>query len=206
MKKKTKSQPPFHKLYLDQLRDLYSAETQLTKALPKMAKAASSANLRKAFLDHLEETNGQIERLDKIFGALEQKPTGKKCAAMEGLIKEGKEVIEEEDDFGPEVTDAALIAAAQRVEHYEVSAYGSAKSFAEILGFDDAARLLAETKKEEENADKKLNELALIEINQRALESEETSEETADEESMMSATSRSRNRSSHTGHSNTSRS
>jgi len=150
------------KLFLDQLKDIYSAEGQLIKALPKMAKAASSDALRKAFESHLEETKVQKERLDRIAEELGLKLTGKKCAAMEGLIEEGKEVLEEE---GMEpIIDAALIAAAQRVEHYEISAYGTVRSIAQHLGYTKAVKLLDATIKEEGAADHKLTALAEGEI------------------------------------------
>lgn len=146
------------KLFLDQLKDIYSAESQLIRALPKMAKAAANPALRKAFETHLEETKGQKERLDKIAERLNLKLTGKKCAAMEGLIEEGKEVLEAD---GPEpIIDAALIAAAQRVEHYEISAYGTARALAQHLGHREAAQLLDKTIHEEGETDHKLTELA----------------------------------------------
>jgi ferritin-like metal-binding protein YciE len=153
-------------LYLDELRDLYSAESQQVKALPKMAKAASSAELRSAFEDHLEQTRGHVSRLEQIFTKLDASPKGKKCKAMEGLIDEGKEVMGEDAD--PNVMDAALIAAAQRVEHYEIAGYGCARSFARLLGDEEAAELLQETLDEEAAADRKLTELAESGINIQA--------------------------------------
>src|SRR5581483_6942959 len=141
-------------LFVDELRDLYSAENQLVKALPKMVKAASSPELQAAFQEHLEVTKGQVNRLEKIFEQLDTRAKGKKCMGMEGLIEEGKEIMEE--DATPEVLDAALIGAAQRVEHYEIAGYGSARAHAERLGFDEAATLLQETLDEEAEADKKL--------------------------------------------------
>ena len=158
-------------LYVSELKDLYNAEHQLLKALPKMAKAASSPALAKAFTDHLAETEQQIERLETIFVELEIGPKGKKCKAMEGLLEEGKEVMAEDSD--PSVKDAALISAAQRVEHYEMAGYGCVRTFARLLGFDDAADLLQETLDEEGTADKKLTELAESVINVEALESAE---------------------------------
>jgi len=152
---------------MDELKDLYSAEKQLTKALPKMAKAANSEELRLAFEDHLKETEGQIERLDKISKITGKALTGKKCKAMEGLVEEGKEVLEE--DCTPEVRDVALIAAAQRVEHYEIAAYGCAKTYARLCGYDDVMELLEETLEEESAANEKLTGLA-EEINAEALE------------------------------------
>ena len=158
-------------LYVSELKDLYNAEHQLLKALPKMAKTAASPALAKAFTDHLAETEHQIERLETIFAELEIGPKGKKCKAMEGLLEEGKEVMAEDSD--PSVKDAALISAAQRVEHYEMAGYGCVRTFARLLGFDDAADLLQETLDEEGTADKKLTELAESVINVEALESAE---------------------------------
>jgi len=154
--------PSLERLFENQLKDLYSAETQLVKALPKMAKAANSDGLKGAIADHLEETKGHVERLKQIAGELELRLAGKKCKAMEGLIEEGKEVLEAE---GPEgVIDAALIAAAQRVEHYEISGYGTARVLAEHLGHREAARLLGETMDEEKAADEKLTAICTEEI------------------------------------------
>jgi ferritin-like metal-binding protein YciE len=151
---------------VDELRDLYNAETQLLKALPKMAKAASSPELKAAFEEHLEVTTGQVERLEKIFGELAEVPKGKKCKAMEGLIEEGKDVIEQ--DGAPSVMDAALIAAAQRVEHYEMAGNGCVRTFAQLLGNEEAATLLQQTLVEEAEADKKLTQLAETAINVEA--------------------------------------
>ena len=145
-------------LYIDELKDLYNVEKQLTKALPKMAKAATAEDLREGFTQHLEQTNGQIERLEQIFESLGERPTGKKCKAMEGLVEEGSEVIHGE--FKGSVKDAALIAAAQRVEHYEIAAYGSARAFAELLGESEHVSLLSETLEEEKETDEKLTELS----------------------------------------------
>lgn len=153
-------------LYVDELRDIYNAENQLVKALPKMAKAASDENLKQAFTDHLEQTKGHVERLDKLFEKLGEKATGKKCKAMEGLVEEGKEMIEE--DAEPQVKDAGLIAAAQRVEHYEMAAYGTVHAYAKLLGDDQAAKLLQQTLDEEGAADKKLTKLAESVINLEA--------------------------------------
>jgi len=155
-----------HDLYIDELKDLYNAENQLLKALPKMAKAASAPELRKAFEHHLKETQGQVQRLEKIFKKLDASPKGKKCKAMEGLIEEGKDVMAEE--MAPAVMDAALIAAAQRVEHYEMAGYGCVRTFARLLGYEDAADLLQKTLDEEGAADKKLTELAETVINVEA--------------------------------------
>jgi ferritin-like metal-binding protein YciE len=153
-------------LFLDEIRDLYDAEKQLTKALPEMAHAASSDELRYAFEEHLDETVNQIERLERIFEALGEKPTGKKCAAMTGLIKEGNEMVSASEETA--VRDAGLIAAAQKVEHYEISGYGSARTHAEMLGNDKAVRLLDETLFEEREADERLNDLANSLINEEA--------------------------------------
>jgi ferritin-like metal-binding protein YciE len=145
-------------LYVDELKDLYSAENQLLKALPKMAKAATSAALKKGFEKHLEETKGQVKRLEQIFTALGESPKGKKCKAMEGLVEEGKELMEE--DAEPEVMDAALIAAAQRVEHYEIAGYGCVRTYAGILGETKAEKLLQQTLDEEGKTDQALTKLA----------------------------------------------
>jgi ferritin-like metal-binding protein YciE len=150
-------------LLVSELKDLYSAETQLTKALPKMAKGASSDKLREGIEKHLEETKGHVERLEKIFELMEGSPKGKKCKAMEGLVEEGKEVLEE--DAEPAVKDAAIIAAAQRVEHYEIAGYGTARTFAQHLGLDKVAKLLEQTLKEEKACNETLTELAESEIN-----------------------------------------
>lgn len=144
-------------LYIDELKDLYSAEHQMVKALPKMAKAASSEELRAAFLEHLDQTKGQVQRLETIFDRLGESPKGKKCAGMEGLVKEGSENI---SDYEEEVRDAALIGAAQRVEHYEIAGYGTVIAFAELLRENQQVSLLQETLEEEKEADKKLTELS----------------------------------------------
>jgi ferritin-like metal-binding protein YciE len=157
-------------VYIEQLKDIFSAETQLTKALPKMAKAASSPDLAKGFEDHLEQTKGHVARLEQIFEALDEKPTGQKCKAMEGLIKEGAEAIEE--DASPAAKDSLLIAAAQRVEHYEIAAYGTVKTFAGLLNEDEAVELLEQTLQEEVETDEKLTTAAEA-INAEANEEEE---------------------------------
>lgn len=155
-----------HDLLISELKDLYSAETQLVKALPKIAKKATAPELKEALTDHLEETRGHVQRLEQIFDELEEKPRGKKCQAMEGLVEEGKEILEADaDDM---VRDAALIGACQRVEHYEIASYGCARTFAQLLGYDNAARLLEETLNEEKAADTKLNEIAESSINAEA--------------------------------------
>ena len=161
-------------LYVDELKDIYSAETQLVKALPKMAQAASSEELRQGFEQHLEQTKGHVQRLEKIFEALGESPKGKKCKGMEGLVEEGEEAIGE--DFEDSVMDAALIGAAQRVEHYEIAAYGTVCAFAEELGETEQASLLTETLEEEKETDEKLTELAQ-QINAQANESDAEDEE-----------------------------
>ena len=153
-------------LLLDEIEDLYDAEQQLVKALPKMAATATSPELRKSFEFHLEQTQGHVQRLEQVFELLGEKPEAKTCKAMKGLIAEGSEVIKE--DAVPEVKDAALIAAAQRVEHYEMAAYGCARTYAEQLGKDEAVTLLDQTLKEEEQTDKKLTKLAVQVINLKA--------------------------------------
>jgi ferritin-like metal-binding protein YciE len=149
-----------HDLYIVQLKDLHSAETQLTTALPKMAKAANAQKLKSAFTEHLKETKDQLVRLNKISKKLGKPFTGHTCAAMKGLIEEGSEWMEE--DATPEVMDAGLIAAAQRLEHYEMAGYCTVHNFSELLGEKEAAKLLAETLQEEEAADEKLTKLAKL--------------------------------------------
>jgi ferritin-like metal-binding protein YciE len=153
-------------LFWAEIADLYDAEKRLTKALPKMAASAHAPELRQAFENHLTETEGQVRRLEQIFSGLDHKRDGKTCEAMKGLIEEGDEMASAKGD--PDVRDAALIAAAQRVEHYEISGYGSARVFAHRLGFNDAARLLQETLEEEKRTDQKLNIIAEQRINVRA--------------------------------------
>jgi len=154
-------------LYIDELRDLYSAENQLIKALPKMAKASTNDQLREAFGEHLEQTKGHVSRLEQIFEQLDEKASGKKCVGIEGLIKEGAETMDE--DYTEEIMDAAIIGAAQRVEHYEVAAYGTVRSLAELLGENDQVSLLEQTLEEEKQADKKLTQIS-EEVNPRAAE------------------------------------
>lgn len=157
-----------HDLFVEQLRDMYHAEKQLAKALPKVAKAASSDKLRQAIEHHKEQTEGQIERLEQVFESLDERKRGKRCEAMEGLIEEAQEMIEEIKT--PEVRDAALLAAAQKVEHYEIASYGTLRALAESMGHKDAEKLLAQTLEEEKETDQKLNQLALSEINKTALQ------------------------------------
>ena len=154
------------KLYVDELKDLYNAEHQLVKALPKMAKAATEPALKKAFEHHLDQTNGHIERLEQIFTALGEKPTGKVCKAMKGLVEEGDEMISEEAT--PAVKDAGLISSAQRVEHYEMAGYGCVRTYAQELGETKALDLLQKTLDEEGETDKALTKLAVTIINTKA--------------------------------------
>jgi ferritin-like metal-binding protein YciE len=154
-------------LFLNELKDVYNAEKQLVTALPRMAKAASSPELSEAFTSHLEETKGHVTRLEQIFQLIDQPVRGKKCKGMEGLIEEGKEILEEDGEES--VIDAALISAAQRVEHYEMAAYGCLKTYAELLGNQEAVKLLDQTLEEEEAADEKLTEIAEGGINAAAL-------------------------------------
>jgi ferritin-like metal-binding protein YciE len=160
-------------LYIEELKDLYSAETQMVKALPKMANAASSEDLRAGFEEHFGQTKEHVVRLEKILKALGESPKGKKCKGMEGLIKEGSEMIEE--DPAPEELDAGLISAAQRVEHYEIAGYGCVSTYAKLLGEDQAVSLLRLTLEEEKETDEKLTQLAGG-INLEAVESEESEE------------------------------
>lgn len=153
-------------LFVDELRDLYSAEKQITKALPKMAKASSSPELKAAFEHHLEETQNQIQRLDQVFEQLQKSSRGKVCAGMKGLLEEGAEMLEEVED-GP-VRDAALISAGQRVEHYEMAGYGCVREYAKLLGHSEIVALLEETLAEEKAADKKLNQIS-SQVNQQAM-------------------------------------
>jgi len=162
------SEQGLKELYIDELKDLYSAENQLVKALPKMAKAASSVELRQGFEKHLQQTRGHVQRLEKIFQALGESPKGKTCKGMQGLIEEGSEATEE--DYNGSVMDAALIGAAQRVEHYEIAGYGTVRSMAETLGESNHVSLLEKTLEEEKETDEKLTDLA-EQINTRANES-----------------------------------
>ena len=157
---------PLDELLQDELKDLYSAENQIIKALPRMAKGASSPELKRAFERHLEETRRQVDRLNQIGEMLELKLTGKKCKGMEGLIEEGKEIMEELDD--EDAIDAGLIGAAQKVEHYEIAAYGTARTHAEMLGYTRVAKLLQQTLNEEGATDKKLTALAESVVNYEA--------------------------------------
>jgi ferritin-like metal-binding protein YciE len=166
-------------LYLDELRDLYDAENRLVKALPKLAKEADSQELRSGIEAHLEQTKGHVERLQEIFAAAGEKASGKRCAAMVGLIQEGDEMMDE--DFENGVKDAALISAAQRVEHYEIAAYGCVKTWAGLLGETQAQDLLEQTLNEEKETDEKLTELS-EDINVEAMSSTSGRSRTQDEE------------------------
>ena len=166
-------------LYVDELKDLYDAESRLVKALPKVAKAATSQKLRSAVEEHLEQTKGHVDRLKEIFDNLGEKASGKKCAGMVGILKEGEELMDE--DFEGEVMDAALISAAQRVEHYEIAAYGCVRAWAGLLGENEASSLLEKTLEEEKETDQKLTQLA-EEINVQAKEQGSEGEEGEEEE------------------------
>lgn len=154
-------------LFLTDLKDIYNAEKQILRALPRMAKAAQAPELQRAFTKHLRETEGQVDRLERIFQSLGQAARGKKCKGMEGLLEEGKEILEEEG--APEVIDAALVAAAQKVEHYEIAAYGCLRTYAQLLGMPDADKLLEQTLREEEATDKALTALGEGGLNQAAV-------------------------------------
>ena len=168
-----------HDAFIDELRDAYDAEKQLTKALPKMAKAASSPDLRAAFEAHLEETRGQIDRLEQVFESLDEKVRGKHCDGIAGIIEEGKAVMEE--DFDETTMDACLIAGGQRAEHYEMAAYGTLVAWARTMGHTEAAELLQETLDEEKAADEKLSALAEGGINQEAADAAHSEEDDEDE-------------------------
>jgi ferritin-like metal-binding protein YciE len=169
-----------NELFVETLRDIYYVEKQLTKALPKMAKKATSEDLAKAFTTHLSETEGQIERLDQVFRLLDKPARGKKCAAIEGLIEEATEIMSEaESDV---VRDAGMLAAAQAVEHYEISRYGTLKAWAEKLQLEEVAELLDETLQEEKATDQKLTELAESEINIEAEKADDDDDEVEEDE------------------------
>lgn len=156
----------FKDLFVEQIEDLYDAEHRLTEALPKMAEAASSSQLKQAFQHHLTETQGHVSRLERIFREINVEPKRNTCQAMKGLVAEGEEMIKAKGD--PSIKDAALIAAAQRVEHYEISGYGTARSFARRLGLTQAPGLLQQTLEEESAADQKLNQIAEGSVNAQA--------------------------------------
>ncbi len=160
---------PLHEMFLDELHDIYNAEKQLIAALPKMAKAATDPKLKKAFENHLEETKGHYDRLEQAFESLEETAKGKTCEAMKGLVKEGGEIIDKKGDLPDAVVDAGLIAAAKKVEHYEIASYGTLVTWARMMGHDEVVQLLEETLSEEKAADEKLNSLAERGINEEAL-------------------------------------
>jgi ferritin-like metal-binding protein YciE len=174
-----------HDAFIDELRDTYDAEKQLTKALPKMAKAASSPELRAAFQSHLEETRGQIQRLEEVFASLDEKVRGKHCDGMEGIIEEGKSAMEE--DFDDNTMDAVLIASAQRAEHYEMAAYGTLIAWAQAMGHTEAADLLQQTLDEEKATDEKLSALGEGGINQEAAGAGQSDESDEDDEEPVPA-------------------
>jgi len=178
----TKSEPltGLEKLFVEEIRDLYDAEKQLVKALPKMAKAASSPKLSAAFTDHLGQTRGHVERLESVFQSIDFVAKGKKCAAMEGLVEEGKEIIEE--DIDDATRDAGLIGAAQKVEHYEIASYGTAIAHARRLGYTEVIDLLKQTLDEEKEADELLTELAETEVNLEADDGTEEDDEDAQDD------------------------
>jgi len=155
-------------LLIEELRDIYHAEKQLTRALPKMARAASNEQLKQAFTQHLEETQGQIERLEQVFEKLDTRTRGKHCHAMEGLIEEAKEIMEM--GLAPELQDVALIAAAQKVEHYEIAGYGTLHALAQSAGLEEVAQLLEQTLNEENKTDELLNKLAINDVNKKAIQ------------------------------------
>ena len=168
-----------HDAFLDELRDMYDAEKQLTKALPKLAKNATSPELRDAFESHLEETRGQVERLEQVFESLDEKAKGKHCDGIAGIIEEGKSIMDE--DFDEATMDARLIAAGQRAEHYEMAAYGTLVAWARAMGHTAAARLLQQTLDEEKAADKKLSSIAESGINRDAAETAHPAEDEEEE-------------------------
>jgi ferritin-like metal-binding protein YciE len=176
-------------LYVNELKDLYNAETQLVKALPKMAKASSNAELRQGFEEHLRQTSEQVSRLEEIFEMLGEKPTGKKCVGMEGIVKEGAETLAE--DYEGALMDSAIIGAAQRVEHYEIAGYGTVKAFAELLGEHEHVSLLEQTLREEKETDEKLTQLA-GQINSQAGRGEEAETESRETESRQPSKSKSK--------------
>jgi ferritin-like metal-binding protein YciE len=180
-----------HDVLLDTIKDLYHAEKQLVKALPKMAKGANSDELRTAIEEHLEVTEGQVQRLEQVFEELDMSPKAKVCHGMMGIVEEGKEVLDQHKGSNPAASDAALIAAAQKVEHYEIAAYGSARSFAETLGMNRVAELLEESLNEEEEADEKLSALAESSVNEAAAEGSDEEDEDEEVGSQMTASSKS---------------
>ncbi len=156
-----------HKVFVSQLKDIYSAENQLIQALPKMEAGATNPELKKAIRDHLKQTRAHATRIETIFGTLDYRPGGHRCKAMEGLIEEGSEILKEEGE--PDARDAAIICAAQKVEHYEIATYGTLRAYAKLLGMDDAHALLTQTLEEERQTDTDLTRLAESSINQLAM-------------------------------------
>lgn len=167
-KKGSMANSKFHKLFLDELKDIYWAEKNLVKALPKMQKGATSEELANAIAEHLEQTKGHVSRLEQVFEMLEEKAVAKKCEAMEGLIQEGKQVLEDTDDDSM-VRDAGIIIASQKIEHYEIAAYGSLYTLASRMGHDEVAQLLGQTLAEEKEADSLLTTIAESTVNEEAL-------------------------------------
>jgi len=182
-----------HDAFVDELRDAYDAEKQLLKALPKMAKKATSEDLTAAFETHLEETRGHVDKLEQVFGALGEKVRGKHCDGIAGIIEEGKSVMEE--DFDGQTMDACLIAGGQRAEHYEMAAYGTLIAWAKAMGHTEAAELLKEVLEEEKAADEKLTELAEGGINQAAADDAHPDEDKANEGEELPAKSTAKKRS-----------
>jgi ferritin-like metal-binding protein YciE len=160
----------FDKLYIDQLKDIYNAEKQLVRTLPRIAKASTSPELRSAIEDHLEKTKTHVERLEEIFEEMGQRAAGKTCKAMQGLLEEGNEILEEKEEMDPKVVDAGIIMAAQKVEHYEIATYGSLRTLAQLKGDERAVELLQETLDEEKEADQLLTQIAETSINVSASE------------------------------------
>lgn len=177
-----------HDVFLDTLKDLLSAEKQLVKALPKLAKAASNEQLQDALQEHVEVTRGQIDRLAEVFAAIEETARAKHCKGMEGLIEEGNEVLEHKKDASETALDAAIIVAAQKVEHYEISAYGSVRTLAGDLGYTKAAKLLQQTLNEESEANETLNEIAVV-VNEAAMKADEGEDDEKDKQSYASSSS-----------------
>jgi ferritin-like metal-binding protein YciE len=173
-KKGTMKLNKLEQLYISELRDLYSAENQLLKALPKMARGASSPELKDAFQKHLEQTKGHVERLEELFEQLDESPKGKTCHGMKGLIEEGSELLKEDGENS--VLDAGMIVAAQKVEHYEIAGYGSVRTFANLLGKDEEAKLLQSTLDEEAETNEILNQLAESVVNPEAVSETELAE------------------------------
>lgn len=163
-----RSSASFDKLFVDQLKDMYNAEKQIVRALPKMARAAHSPELRSALEEHLEITQEQVSRLEEVFETMGHRAAGKTCKGMQGLIEEGQEIVEE--DLAPDVRDAGMIAAAQKVEHYEIAAYGTLRTLAQMKGDQRVAELLQQTLDEEYEADKRLTRLAESSVNEKAIE------------------------------------